>query len=254
MRDNGRLIITGLVALGALAWTIGGSGLSFSMGDDEPGQAAHATHGSGHKTSSTFDLKGFDGVTLAGPDDVTIVQGTAFAVKAEGDARALEKLKLSVEDGMLKVGREGGSSHDRGATVFVTMPALSRVSLTGPGDMKVDKMTGPKVKASITGPGGLSIADIQADEADLDLTGSGDIVVAGHVKTARLSALGAGDLRADKLETETASLKLVGSGDISVHARQSADVSILGSGDAHVAGTSQCRISKMGSGEADCAS
>ncbi len=34
MRDNVRLMITGIVAVGALAWTIGGSGLSFSIGND----------------------------------------------------------------------------------------------------------------------------------------------------------------------------------------------------------------------------
>jgi len=255
MRDNVRLMITGIVAVGALAWTIGGSGLSFSIGNDGPDSAAHGLHsGSGRKTSTTYDLKGFDGVVLAGPDNVAIRQGEDFAVRAEGDSRALETLKLSVDSNMLTVSRENGSSHDRGATIFVTMPVLARVSLTGPGDMKIDKMMAPKVKASITGPGNISIADIQADEADLDLAGSGDLNAAGHVKAARLSALGSGDVRAEKLETETATLRLVGSGDIRVRAHQSADVSLLGSGDAHVMGTTQCKVSKMGSGDADCAS
>jgi hypothetical protein len=254
MRDNVRLMITGIVAVGALAWTIGGSGLSFSIGDDDADSATHSAHGGSHKTSVPFPLKDFDGVVLAGPDNVTITQGKTFAVRADGDSRALDKLKLSVDGGTLTVGRESGSSHDRGATIFVTMPVLARVSLTGPGDMKIDKMMAPKVKASITGPGNISIADIQADEADLDLAGSGDLNAAGHVKTARLSALGSGDVRAEKLETETATLRLVGSGDIRVRARQSADVSLLGSGDAHVMGTTQCKVSKMGSGDADCAS
>ncbi|MBN8831662.1 MAG: DUF2807 domain-containing protein [Sphingomonadales bacterium] len=252
MKDKTRLAITGIVALGALVATVGGHGLKFEFGGDDE-EAATA----GETSRTLGDLKGFEAVALTGPDDVVIKRGTTFAVRVDGPSGALERLDLQVKDGTLHVGRKKGGvwvggPENSAATVYVTLPALRRVSLAGSGDMSIDRLEGAQVKADLTGPGNLVIDALQADEADLSLTGSGDLSAAGRAGQAALSATGSGNLHAEKLHTDQASLRLIGSGDIAVHASRGADVSVMGSGNAQVIGTSACKISRMGSGEAQC--
>lgn len=251
MRDKGRLMITGIVALGAVAVTLGGHGLSMSFGDDDGDRDRTPV------ASNVANLKNFDGVTLMGPDNVVVTQGKDFAVRTEGDADALKQLNIYVKNGTLFVSRKQrsswfGSGHENDATVRVTLPALARATLTGSGDMQIDKMTGSRVKAALTGPGNLVLSQVDAQDADFELTGSGDLEVHGKVRAANLSTTGSGDLRAEALDAETAKLRIIGSGNIAVRATRDADISIQGSGDAQVQGTTSCRITKMGSGEANC--
>lgn len=251
MQDKTRLAITGAVALVAVIATVGGShGFNFTFGDDGD---------DGGKASEEIarvlpNLKNFDGVALVGPDDVIVTQGRDFAVKVEGDAELLDRMDIFVKDGTLQVGRKSSFiSHGGGnATIRVTLPALSHVTLTGPGDMTVDKLAAKQVKAELTGPGSLSIAALEADDAVLALTGPGDLIVGGKAVTASLSSTGPGNIDADKLAVETAKLDLIGTGDIGVRATKGADISIMGTGNARVRGTASCKVTKLGTGDAEC--
>ncbi len=251
MKDKTRLAITGAVALVAVLATVGGGhGFNFTFGDegDDGGKASEET------TRILPNLKNFDGVALIGPDDVIITQGKDFSVKVEGDADALNKLNVYVKDGTLQVGRKssfmsGGSGN---ATIRVTLPALSHVALTGPGDMTVDKLAAKQVKAELTGPGNLSIAALDADNAVLAVTGPGDLTVGGKAVTASLRSTGPGNIDAGRLAVETAKLDLIGTGDIGVRATKAADISIMGTGNARVQGTASCKITKLGTGDAEC--
>lgn len=255
MKDRARLIITGVVALGALAVTMGGHGIDFQFGDDTS-RAHDRRHYNGVRAIA--DLKDFNAVTATGPDDIVITHGKAFAVKAEGDTDTLERLKFRVADGTLHVERDSrkGWSMGRGdsAKVLITLPALHRVTLTGPGDMRVDRLDGKDVEAKVTGPGDLRIDALAAENARFSLTGTGDITVAGSATLANLNATGSGNIRATKLTTQRAELKLIGSGDIAIQATQGADISITGSGDAQVRGTTACKVTTIGPGDADCRS
>ena len=252
MGDKGKLALTGLVAIVAVGVAFGGigHGISFNFGDD---------HDGGAQTARTFaNLKDFDGVTLNGPDNVEITRGDTFAVKASGDAEALKHLNIVVRDHVLVVERGGKSnwfSGNRGdVTVAVTMPALTRLALTGSGDMSADRLAGKQVKASLTGPGDLKIEGIEADDAAFALVGSGNLTVEGHAKNLTLNSKGSGNLSADDLAAEAVAATLYGSGNIAGHASRTAKIAVNGSGDIHVEGTNSCSISKQGSGDAECTS
>ena len=255
MKDRTRLFITGVIALGALAVTMGGHGINFQFGDDQdPSGDRH--HGEGARTIA--DLKDFNAVIATGPDDIVITHGDGFAVTAEGDTETLERLKFRVAEGTLHVERDSrkGWSMGRGdsAKILISLPALHRVTLTGPGDMRIDKLDGKDVEAKVTGPGDLTIDALAAETARFSLTGPGDISVVGSATSANLSATGSGNIRASKLTTQRAALKLIGSGDIAVHATQGAEISITGSGNARVRGTTACKVTTIGPGDADCRS
>lgn len=102
MNDRARLAITGAVALVALVATVGGHGLGISFGgssDDETSEAVpeDAVRGDG-AIQSLANLRDFDSVNVAGPDDVVITQGKSFSVQARGgSARAQAPASLCEE-------------------------------------------------------------------------------------------------------------------------------------------------------------
>ncbi len=251
MKDRTRLAITGAVALAAVAFTVGGHGVHLNLGDDNDVNLQL-----GHSKQRVFTgLKDFQGVRLAGPDDVKVVHGNGFAVVAKGDPRAVDALDIKVVDGVLVIGRKSGLSRHMssdGAEIRVTLPSLVSASLAGPGDMDVDRMEGKTATASLSGPGDLRIGQLVAEQADLQVTGPGSLTVAGKVRTASLAITGPGDLRADELESGHADLKLLGSGDITARATGDATISVTGPGHATVSGTNNCRINKIGPGDAEC--
>lgn len=200
-------------------------------------------------------LKGFSEIEVTGPDNVVVTQGD-FAVQVEGDPGAIKKLEIGVDGDELKIGRKrrlGVSwGSDKGATIRVSLPALAAVSLTGSGDVSVDRAAGDALELSLTGSGDLSVAAVAVKRLEADLTGSGGISVAGSAGVGKLSATGSGDFKGEGLKLGAGDVSLLGSGDIGFASDGAVDISILGSGDVTVKGKAQCSRKVMGSGEVRC--
>lgn len=210
----------------------------------------------GPDESRSYNLSGFTGVELAGPDNVVVKQGAAFAITATGPRRALNKLELAVQDGKLIVRRQSqfmSWSSGRGVTVTVTMPALTSAEITGSGSLTADRMVGDSISASIAGSGDLELTLVEAKSIDLSLAGSGDLVVkGGKADRGDISLAGSGDVKATGLSLTTADISLAGSGDIDATATGTAGVSVAGSGDVRVGGGAKCDSSEIGSGSVTC--
>lgn len=220
------------------------------------GQSATSANAGG--TLSFADLRDFDSVTLAGPDNVVVTRASSFSVRAEGDPKAIDKLDITVRDGVLRISRKRQDrdgwrwNGDKGATIRVTLPMLRSAKLAGSGDMSVNSLTGAKVEALVSGSGDLRISGVEAQEARLALAGSGTLTIAGRARATTVSIAGSGDVLADGLASLNSEVSIAGSGNAHVRASEAAQVSIIGSGDAMIKGTSNCKLSKIGSGDAHC--
>jgi hypothetical protein len=204
----------------------------------------------------SYNLSGYTGVELAGPDNVVVKQGAAFAITATGPREVLNKLELAVTDGVLIVRRQSefmNWSSGKGATVTVTMPALTSAEVTGSGSLTADRAAGDRISASIAGSGDLELTLVEAKSVDLSLAGSGDLVVkGGKADRGDISLAGSGDITATGLSLTTADISLAGSGDIDATATGTAEVSVAGSGDVRVGGGAKCDSSEIGSGSVMC--
>lgn len=212
----------------------------------------------GPMVQRSYDLTGFDRVSLAGAHDVVVRVGGGYSVRAEGPAEVLDKLDIRVEDRTLKVGVKPGNwtfnwSGDQPRTqVFVTLPSIRAASIAGSGDMKVDRVIGNLFNASVAGSGDLDIAELKVGDAQFSVAGSGDIRAVGTAERSAVSIAGAGDVDLAGVRSRTTSASVVGSGDVRVNASETASVSITGSGDVYVAGSARCTVNKRGSGEVHC--
>jgi hypothetical protein len=205
-----------------------------------------------------FPVGGFDRIALAGSPNVIVAVGGAASVRAEGDADTVGRLEITSEGGQLRIGLRNGSGswfrwgHHGGVTVHVTMPSLAAASITGSGDMRIDRVQGARFAGSVTGSGDMNVAALAVGEAEFSVTGSGDIAAAGRAQRASGAVMGSGDLRLGGLETANATLSVMGSGNIGIRATQTAAVEVRGSGDVTVDGPAHCTISKSGSGDVRC--
>lgn len=216
---------------------------------------SHAAQVSGSGGTRSFAASGFTGVELRGPDDVDVKTGANFAVTAEGDPKVLDQLDIRVVDGSLRVGRKDSKERwlnsDRGARIHVVMPKLTIASVSGSGNLGVERGEGD-FSGAISGSGNLSIGELRANAADLSIAGSGDLNVAGNTGKLSASIAGSGDIDAVRLTAANADVAIAGSGNLRGTVKGPASVSIVGSGDVELGGGAKCTVSAIGSGEARC--
>lgn len=213
----------------------------------------HAAQPHGTGATRSYDATGFTGVDLRGSDDVDVKAGNSFSITAEGDPKVLDVLEIKVVDGTLRVGRKWNSTdfEDRGAKIHVVMPKLTLASVSGSGNLTIDRAEGD-FTGSIAGSGNLDIAALTANAAKLSVAGSGDMTLAGTVAKLSASIVGSGDIDGEKLVASGASISVVGSGNMRGVVKGGASVSIAGSGDVDLTGGANCAVNAVGSGEAHC--
>jgi len=241
---RGNSFLASMLALAA-------AGLAACSVDAQSNQAS----ASGEQGQRNFDVGEFRSVTLVGPHDVNVTVGGAVSVRAEGDTAALDGLDIRVENGALRVGTQRGWSW-RGpggrVTVHVTVPSLDGASVTGSGDLTVDRAEAERFAANVTGSGDLEIGALRARQANFSITGSGGIDIDGSADEAEISITGSGDADLESFGVRRASVRIMGSGDVSLRATESVSGSVMGSGNVTVRGGANCSVSRMGSGSVNC--
>ena len=227
--------------------------------------SAGAQEGEGISTDArgiarqSYNVGPFEGVALAGAQNVVVTVGSAPSVRAEGDAETIERMEIKVEDGTLRVGMKRGNrlnidwSRDRPpVTVYVTMPSITSAAVAGSGDMTVNRVEGDRFSGSIAGSGDLEIAMLRVGAADFSIAGSGDIRAQGSIGKLNAAIAGSGDMDMAGVESRQADVNIVGSGDVKVRATETADITIMGSGDVILGGSARCSVTKRGSGDVRC--
>ena len=221
------------------------------------GEAGESSATGSQKGSRNFQVGAFDKISLAGASNVVVTVGGAPSVRAEGNSELLEKLEVTVENGVLRIGHRKGSwsfgrSKDRAVTVHVSVPSLTGAEVAGSGDMKIDKVEGGDFAGEIAGSGEIELASLRARNASFAIAGSGGVTASGSAEAADFEIAGSGDIRAGALEVKRAKVSIAGSGNVETKAMESAAIDMMGSGDVTVTGTAKCSVNKMGSGNVRC--
>jgi len=197
----------------------------------------------------------FEGITLAGPDNIIFTTADDYSIRAEGDADAIEQLRYKISGDEIKIGREnsGLSWGDSGkATIYVSAPSLTSAKLAGSGDMEVDAMTTDSTKLSIAGSGNIRVANIKTTSLNSKVAGSGNLTLSGTAESVDISIAGSGDISGKDMKAASASISVAGSGDVELSSDGSVDAKVMGSGDVRIHGKAKCKSRAMGSGDITC--
>lgn len=227
---------------------------SIGGGDaDAQGSGAPA---SGSGNARTFAVADFDTVDLRGSDDVDVRVGSGFSVRAEGPSEVLDRLRIVRDGNKLRIGRKSDKgfrwSGDDSVRVLVTMPRIAGASVSGSGDIAIDRAEGARFDGDIAGSGGLTIAAMQVEEASLSIAGSGDVKAAGAAKRLVVEIAGSGDIDARDLRAGSAKVSIAGSGGVRATVYGAAEVDMAGSGDVDLGDRARCTTRSHGSGTVRC--
>ena len=210
---------------------------------------------SAYAAERSFPVSAFERIDLEGSADVDVRTGLAASVLASGDEEQLERLDIRVEDGLLRIGQKRGSwGWDRGrgkVRIAVTTGALSSATLSGSGNISVDRLSGA-FSARLSGAGDMALPKVEASTLALAISGSGTMKAAGSCAEATVRVSGSGNIDAAALQCRAIRVAVTGSGNVNAQATGTADLAITGSGNIEVAGGARCTTRTTGTGTTRC--
>lgn len=210
--------------------------------------------GEGDLVTQTLRLHSFSEIDLQEAVNVHIHQGSEQLVTVTGNSNIIALLETDVSGSRWEIGFNRSCVEEYQLTIDITIVSLSKVVLSGAGDMDIDEFSGNEnLDISISGSG-----DVQLDAfADLKyfkalISGSGNITarqsVDGILYT-DVTISGSGHVHVFKWMTENSELLISGSGDIQTTTNTHMDVRISGSGDVHYQGYPAIHTDVSGSGD-----
>ena len=197
--------------------------------------------------SETRDVGRFSGVSLSGVGDVTVSLGDEPSLEVRAPRELLKRLQTTVENDTLTIrARRGARLLGSRVSYRVVTPSLERLTVSGAGDIRAEKLAGDTVTLSSSGAGSLYVEDVEADELEADLSGAGDVQVSGEVKGQKVTVSGAGSYQACALESEDAEIDVSGAGDAFIQATDTLDVTVSGASDVRYWGDAEVSSSVSG--------
>ena len=169
---------------------------------------------SGDKSTETRTVKQFTGIESSGANDIHISYGTEFRVMLKGSDNLLPYFKTEVLGNTLRLGYERVNVKHDDVEIYVTLPALNYISLSGSGDANIsgsfpqlnvlqvlisgsaeleaeNTMLADELLVKISGSGEVDLKKVQSNSAELSISGSGEAKIGDcqHLK-ARISGCG----------------------------------------------------------------
>ena len=180
------------------------------------------------ESTQTFDVKGFTGIEVDGHVELDVIVGEKFFVEVSGREADLERLKVEVRDGVLRIYKERrkrGSRRERSRELYATiaLPKLNSVDIDGMSDGE--------------------IRNIDSDNFSLSVDGHGELALSGKCGTSVIDIDGHAEIEGREFKCKNVSLKIDGHGEIELYADETLAVDISGHGDVEIYGNP--RISKF---------
>ncbi|PIF05116.1 MAG: hypothetical protein CSA36_08420 [Draconibacterium sp.] len=134
--------------------------------------------------------------------------------------------------------------------VYVTMPEIDGLTLSGSGDIYVDKLETRILDLLVSGSGSLKIDNLSAERISAAISGSGGVNIYDGEKAdeLKISLSGSGDINALGIEAEEVRATIAGSGNSLVKSNGSLTARIVGSGNIFYEGNPYIESSIVGSG------
>lgn len=204
--------------------------------------------GSGKATTEKRDVTGFHAIELSvGSADLDVRKGDTASLELTWDDNLVPLVRTSVVNGVLKIAVEGNTSSAQAAMIHIIVPKVSKVSVTGAGNISIEELSGPLAELSIAGSSDIA-ATVNADNFAIAITGSGIITASGTSPDVAIAISGSGYVDTSAIRADAVKIDIVGGGTVVVHSEKQLDVSIAGSGDISYSGKPQVKQTIAGSG------
>ena len=204
--------------------------------------------GTGTIVRREFPIEAFSGINMTMAGNVEIRRGEEVSVELEGQGNILDLISAKVEDRLWTIYPRNCVSNVEGFKVYITVPALDNITLTGSGEVTSTDIFGNDINIFLSGSGQI-VYEGAAEAAVIALGGSGKITFGGDFSEVSVSHSGSGNL---SMSGSTGFLKITNSGSGAVDAfgmlAVTGQVMNSGSGSSSVYVTDELEASVSGSG------
>lgn len=206
-----------------------------------------------HAQKENREVKNFDEVELAISADCYLTQGNDFECRLEGDESVLSEVETTLSGATLKIkyNKPLQFRNPKRIKVYITMPSIKALSITGSGDVIANKtLEANTLKLLVTGSGDFLMEDLKVRELEAKISGSGSMELSGSKSGQDLEVkiTGSGQYEADELSFEKARVSITGSGNAYVRAKDELDIQVTGSGNVYYSGNALVDARVVGSG------
>ena len=198
--------------------------------------------GSGHTTTRSFDLAGFDGVNVSNAIRATIKQGESYSVSVTADDNLWDHVQVRTNGQTLEVGLQPGAYNNTHISAEITMPALSRLSLSGASQGNISGFKSTSGLSMDLSGASRASGDAQAGPANISLSGASNLSLNGGASSLSLDASGASRADLASFPLDKATVKLSGASNASLSVKSSLDYDL--SGASHLTYTGQPSVGK----------
>ena len=186
--------------------------------------------GSGPVNEYELAMTDFKHVSLLGPVNLSIKQGSEINVVVKAESDIFSHMSYKVKNEKLEIGFKDNIrcfETDYGVWVYVTVPNLESINSSGISEIISD--------------GNLDFAKLE-----IDISGKASIELLGEIDEQTIRSSGTINVENFQLETESTTINVSGSGNIEVSCIDELDIDV--SGSAKIAYTGNPSITKKTSG------
>ena len=164
--------------------------------------------GSGHIITEQKDFSGFTVVDAENIFNTEIIQSDSFGIAITGDDNILDRVKVSEEEGTLKLRLERRRFHHINLKAVIAMPNLSGLNLDGISNVTVTGFKSSQdLNLDLSGASSLS-GDLEAGNVVIEASGASRVILQGSASTLTLDASGASRIDLANFPVKNASVEL----------------------------------------------
>ncbi len=185
---------------------------------------------SGDTTTEARALDGFTEIDMGGGGDLLVTEGDSFDIEVTTDAALQEHVTTEVIGDTLRIDQRYsilGASPS--VSVSVTVPALTRLEVSGTSQATVRSVNAEELDVSISGAGDIDLA-ADARQLTISVSGAGTVTAHGTVDAGEITVSGVGGIEGEDMTIADATVSVSGAGSVTVRVRQSLDAHISGAG------------------------
>lgn len=195
----------------------------------------HVLKGNHHIVNEKIDIADYDAILLSLSAEVIYQQISEEEpfLQVSIDENLLPEIDVSVQNKRLIITQKGNINlHPSRFVIYTNSRSLSRVAITGSGDVLLEKAVNAKsMEVSITGSGDIKTDSLYCEQLSVKITGSGDADLKGAANEAQYTLTGSGDINAFRCLVERLTCRISGSGDIEAYVDKQLIARVSGSGD-----------------------
>ena len=194
---------------------------------DEDGRPC--LRGEGSTIREDREVGSFQGISTAFTGNIFIRQDSTSKVILEARENIIGEIKTEVVDDILEVSLDRCVNNLGQIDLYVTMPNIKSITLTGSGNIRNDN-------------------DLKLGDLEVNIAGSGNATLSGEVDNLDVTVTGSGNMHLFELLSNRSHVIITGSGNVEVSTRDELIVTITGSGTVFYKGNPEISSQITGSG------